>query len=112
MLIGVCRFYQSYYPVIAVCTSAVNRQPVDKRSASKCRPKASGNSDVLVASGWQRSPLLLGGVRSATGLYLCVTGDLNSKVGFYFTWPLRKKAAYKKATRGPTALTPFRGTRQ
>ena len=22
--------------------------------------------------------------------------------GFYFTWPLRKQAAYKQATRGPT----------
>ena len=25
----------------------------------------------------------------------------------YFTWPLRKQAAYKQATRGPTALSPF-----
>ena len=31
---------------------------------------------------------------------------------FYFTWPLRKQAACKQATRGPTALSPFRGTRQ
>ena len=28
----------------------------------------------------------------------------------YFTWPPRKQAAYKQATRGPTALSPFRGT--
>ena len=28
--------------------------------------------------------------------------------GFYFTWPLRKQAACKQATRGPTALSPFR----
>ena len=33
-------------------------------------------------------------------------------VGVYFTWSLRKQAAYKQATRGPTALSPFRGTRQ
>ena len=32
--------------------------------------------------------------------------------GFYFTWPLRKQAAYKHAPRGPTALSPFRGTMQ
>ena len=25
-------------------------------------------------------------------------------VGFYFTWPLRKHAAYKQVTRGPTGL--------
>ena len=31
---------------------------------------------------------------------------------FIFTWPLRKQAAYKQATRGPMALSPFRGTRQ
>ena len=30
----------------------------------------------------------------------------------YFTWPLRKQAAYRQATRGPPALSPFRGTRQ
>ena len=30
----------------------------------------------------------------------------------YFPWPLRKQAAYKQATRGPTALSPFRGTGQ
>ena len=30
----------------------------------------------------------------------------------YFTWPLRKQAAYKQATRGPTAVSPFQGTRQ
>ena len=33
----------------------------------------------------------------------------------YFTWPLRKQAAYffyKQATRGPMALSPFRRTRQ
>ena len=30
----------------------------------------------------------------------------------YFTWPLRKQAAHKQATRGPTALSPFRRTRQ
>ena len=35
---------------------------------------------------------------------------LNSWINF--TWPLRKQAAYKQATRGPTALSPFRGTRQ
>ena len=29
-----------------------------------------------------------------------------------FTWSLRQQAAYKQATRGPTALSPFRGTRQ
>ena len=28
----------------------------------------------------------------------------------YFTWPLRKQAAYKQVTRGPTALSHFRGT--
>ena len=33
-------------------------------------------------------------------------------IWIYFTWPLRKQAAYKQATRGPTALSPFRGTRQ
>ena len=31
---------------------------------------------------------------------------------FNFTWPLRKQAAYKQATREPMALSPFRGTRQ
>ena len=31
---------------------------------------------------------------------------------FYFTWPLRKQAAYEQATRGPTAISPFQGTRQ
>ena len=30
----------------------------------------------------------------------------------YFTWPLRKHAAYKQTTRGPMALGPFRGTRK
>ena len=30
----------------------------------------------------------------------------------YFTWSLRKQAAYKQATRGPMALSPFQGTRQ
>ena len=30
----------------------------------------------------------------------------------YFTWPLRKQAAYKQAIRGPMALSPFWGTRQ
>ena len=30
----------------------------------------------------------------------------------YFTWPQRKQAAYKQATRGPMALSPFQGTRQ
>ena len=29
---------------------------------------------------------------------------------FIFNWPLRKQAAYKQATRGPTALGLFRGT--
>ena len=33
-------------------------------------------------------------------------------IWIYFTWPLRKQAAYKQATRGSTALSPFRGTRQ
>ena len=28
-----------------------------------------------------------------------------------FTWPLRKQVAYKQATRAPTALSSFRGTR-
>ena len=32
--------------------------------------------------------------------------------GFYCTWPLRKQAAYKQATRGPTVSSPFRGTSQ
>ena len=30
----------------------------------------------------------------------------------YFTWPLRKQAAYKQTARGPMALSPLRGTRQ
>ena len=30
----------------------------------------------------------------------------------YFTWPLRKQAAYKQATRGPMAVSSFWGTRQ
>ena len=30
----------------------------------------------------------------------------------YCTWPLRKHDAYKQATRGPTALSPFQETRQ
>ena len=30
----------------------------------------------------------------------------------YFTWPLRKQAAYKQATGRPMALSPFWGTRQ
>ena len=29
----------------------------------------------------------------------------------YFTWPLRKQAAYRQATRGPTAVSPFQGTK-
>ena len=29
----------------------------------------------------------------------------------YFTWPLRKQAAYKQATMGPTTFTAFWGTR-
>ena len=30
----------------------------------------------------------------------------------YFNWPLRKQADYKHATRRPTLLSPFPGTRQ
>ena len=38
--------------------------------------------------------------------------SLNTLGFVYFTWPLRKQAAYKEATRGPVALSPFRGTRR
>ena len=37
---------------------------------------------------------------------------ISSIVWFDFTWPLRKQTAYKQATRGLTALSLFRGTRQ
>ena len=48
------------------------RQPVDNRRVS-ADFKFIGNSEVVVASGCQRSPLFLSCRRSATGLYLCAT---------------------------------------
>ena len=44
---------------------------------------------------------------------MCVMSNNFVYSWVYFTpWPLRKQAACKQAIRGPTILSPFRGTRQ
>ena len=37
------------------------------------------------------------------------TIEITRRTYIYFSWLLRKQAAYKHATRGPTALSPFEG---
>ena len=53
--------------------------------------------------------------RTAYVIIISYVRDINyyTPSWIYFTWPQRKHMLlYKQATRGPTALSPFRGTRQ
>ena len=80
-----CQLCREQYMPSALKTSAINRQPVNNQLANKCRIEISREFGGF---GRQWLPVVvrdrrffLGCRRSATGLYLCVTGHTEVKAG-------------------------------